>query len=108
MRLLVVLAEKAAQNQEIIQFDIATAFLNSERKEEISMDQPEGFEVGDRQNLVYALLKGLYELKQASKQETSGRNSKKWDSSHWTMTHACTERKQTGVLSSGSFMLMTG
>ena len=48
---------------DIQQFDIGTAFLNSPLKEEIYMEQPEGYEIGE--NLVCKLDKNLYGLKQA-------------------------------------------
>jgi hypothetical protein len=57
-----VLAVAAHLNLEITQFDVKTAFLHGDLKEEIYMDQPEEFEDGtDR---VCRLVKGLYGLKQ--------------------------------------------
>jgi hypothetical protein len=41
------LALAAANNWEVDQMDVKSAFLNRILKEEIFMDQPEGFEVGD-------------------------------------------------------------
>ena len=59
----------AALDLEIYQIDFTTAFLNSKMKEDIYMEQPEGFEVRgkDGQKLVCKLLKCIYGLKQASK-----------------------------------------
>lgn len=45
------------------QYDVKTAFLNGELKEEIYLKQPEGFEKGDK---VLRLHKSLYGLKQAA------------------------------------------
>ena len=59
----ILLSIVAAKGLEILQFDIATAFLNSKLEEETYMEQPEGYEVGN--NLVCKLEKGLYGLKQA-------------------------------------------
>ncbi|CAL8095938.1 unnamed protein product [Orchesella dallaii] len=61
IRLLVAIV--AADNLEMMQFDIKTAFLYGELEEEIYMQQPEGFETQD--NLACLLLKSLYGLRQA-------------------------------------------
>lgn len=58
-----ILALAAAQNYNIIQFDVETAFLNSELEEETYMEQPQNFNMGS--GMVCKLLKGLYGLKQA-------------------------------------------
>jgi len=44
----VLLSLAAAKGLETIQFDIATAFLNSTLEEETYMEQTQGFEVGDK------------------------------------------------------------
>jgi hypothetical protein len=59
------LAIAAYEDLEIYQFDVRTAFLHGELKEEIYMHQPEGF--SDGTNRVCLLKKGLYGLKQAPK-----------------------------------------
>ena len=58
-----ILAVAAYKDMEIAQFDVKTAFLHGELKEEIFMDQPEGFEDGS--DRVCFLKKGLYGLKQS-------------------------------------------
>ncbi|GAQ92153.1 hypothetical protein KFL_009340020 [Klebsormidium nitens] len=58
------LAVAAAQNLEVDQLDIKTAFLNGDLEEEIWMEQPELFETGGKQ-LACRLKKSLYGLKQA-------------------------------------------
>jgi len=44
--------------------DVKTVFLNSDLKEEIYMDQPEGFITKGQENKVCKLVKSLYGLKQ--------------------------------------------
>lgn len=61
-----VLAVAAIQDMEMVQFDVKTAFLNGELKEEIYMEIPElgvDHEIGQ----VYRLKRSLYGLKQASR-----------------------------------------
>ena len=48
--------------------DVKTAFLNGELDEEIYMEQPEGWVVPGKEDLVCRLQKALYGLKQASRQ----------------------------------------
>ena len=58
----------ASLDLEIKQLDIKTTFLRGNLKEEIYMEQPEGFEVPGKENLVCQLKKSLYGLKQAPRQ----------------------------------------
>ncbi|KAG8480141.1 hypothetical protein CXB51_024917 [Gossypium anomalum] len=56
----------AAQKQwRIHQLDVKSAFLNGFLKEEIFIEQPEGFKVPGEEDKVYKLKKALYGLKQA-------------------------------------------
>jgi hypothetical protein len=59
--LLVIVAQ---QDLELHQLDVKTAFLNGELKEEIYMQQPQGYEQGGP-NTVCRLLRALYGLRQA-------------------------------------------
>ena len=63
--LCVSLAIAAAENLEIYQMDIVTAYLAGELEEEIYMAPPPG--VPDTEGLVYRLWKGLYGLKQSAR-----------------------------------------
>ena len=55
----------AQYNLKVHQLDVATAFLNGELKEEVYMQQPEGFAVEDKENMVCKLNKSIYELRQS-------------------------------------------
>ncbi|KAJ9562187.1 LOW QUALITY PROTEIN: hypothetical protein OSB04_007347 [Centaurea solstitialis] len=62
------IAISALKGLYIHQMDVKTAFLNGLLKEEIYMEQPEGFVVPGQENKVCRLVKSLYGLKQAPKQ----------------------------------------
>nr|GEX15000.1 Gag-Pol polyprotein [Tanacetum cinerariifolium] len=59
------IANSASKNMTIYQMDVKTAFLNDELKEEVYVNQPEGFVDPDHPTHVYRLKKALYGLKQA-------------------------------------------
>ncbi|GJU24672.1 retrovirus-related pol polyprotein from transposon TNT 1-94 [Tanacetum coccineum] len=58
-------AYAAHKNFPIFQMDVKTTFLNGPLKEEVFVQQPNGFVDPDFPNLVYRLKKALYGLKQA-------------------------------------------
>ena len=62
-----VLAIEAAKDLDIMQLDIKTAFLYGDLKEEIYLEQPEGFVIPGKEKEVCRLHKGIYGLKQASR-----------------------------------------
>ena len=64
----VILGLVASMNLELEQLDVKTAFLHGDYDEEIVMEQPEGFKVKGKENMVYKLKKSLYGLKQAPRQ----------------------------------------
>ena len=64
----VLLGLVAANNYELEQLDVTTAFLNGELEEEIFMQQPEGFVVPGKEDYVCKLNKSLYGLKQSPRQ----------------------------------------
>lgn len=57
----------AAKQMSIIQFDVATAFLNGDLHEEIYVEQPKGYQLQDNDGnpMVWRLNKALYGLRQA-------------------------------------------
>lgn len=61
----ILLSIVAAEDLEMIHFDVKTAFLNGQLHEEVYMEQPEGF--GQGGDKVCRLLRSLYGLKQAPK-----------------------------------------
>ena len=63
IRLVIALA--ASSSWEIHHLDVKTAFLHGELKEEVFVQQPEGFVIAGQEGKVYKLRKALYGLKQA-------------------------------------------
>ena len=59
------LAFAVSRNMFIHQMDVVTAFLNGTLDEDIYMEQPEGYVVPGKENLVCHLKKSLYGLKQS-------------------------------------------
>nr|GFC69764.1 copia protein [Tanacetum cinerariifolium] len=59
------IANAASRNMTVYQMDVKTDFLNGELKEEVYVNQPEGFVNPDHPTHVYRLKKALYGLKQA-------------------------------------------
>ncbi|GJZ85381.1 retrovirus-related pol polyprotein from transposon TNT 1-94 [Tanacetum coccineum] len=59
------LAYVAHMNMVVYQMDVKTAFLNGILREEVYVNQPDGFVDQDNPNHVYKLKKALYGLKQA-------------------------------------------
>ena len=53
------------QNFKVYQMDVKYAFLNGDLEEEVYIEQPEGFILGNDEKLVCILKKALYGLKQA-------------------------------------------
>lgn len=62
------LAHAALEDWEIESMDVKTAFLNGELKEEIYMEQPDGWVEKGKEDWVCLLKKAIYGLKQASRE----------------------------------------
>ena len=63
MRMLLALAVNAGWA--VHHMDIRSVFPNGELEEEVYMQQPPGFKVANKENLVLCLNKAMYGLKQA-------------------------------------------
>ena len=63
-----VLALVAQHDMELVQMDVKTAFLHGDLREDIYMQQPEGFEEKSKEKMVCKLKKSLYGLKQAPRE----------------------------------------
>ena len=72
----------AMRDFELEQLDVKTAFLHGELEEDIYMDQPEGFVISEKENLVCRLKKYIYGLKQSPRQWY-----KRFDS--FMLSHGC-------------------
>ena len=63
----IILSIAAAEDLDLFQFDVSSAFLYGELTEEIYLEQPGGFSVKGREGDVYRLHKCLYGLKQSGR-----------------------------------------
>lgn len=61
----VILAVAAQRGWSVYQLDVKSAFLHGELKEDVFVEQPQGFEIKGEEEKVYKLRKALYGLKQA-------------------------------------------
>eukprot|EP00253_Pinus_taeda_P021924 PITA_21924 len=61
------LALSSFQKFKVFQMDVKSAFLNGDLEEEVYIEQPDGFILGNDPNLVCRLKKALYGLKQAQR-----------------------------------------
>ena len=59
------IALAAHKGWKLYQLDVKSAFLNGVLKEELYVEQPQGFEIEGEEKKVYKLKKALYGLKQA-------------------------------------------
>jgi hypothetical protein len=59
----------------VYQMYVKSAFLNGDLKEEVYMEQPEGFQLSDKPNFVCKMKKALYGLKQGPHARYHGLNT---------------------------------
>src|SRR5271156_4015906 len=59
------LAYATLKDFKVYEMDVKSAFLNGDLKEEVYIEQPKGFNLSDRLDMVCRLKKALYGLKQA-------------------------------------------
>lgn len=60
-----IIAFAAQKGWKLYQIDVKSAFLHGELKEDVFVEQPEGYEKKGGEQMVYKLQKALYGLKQA-------------------------------------------
>jgi hypothetical protein len=60
-----ILAYACSKKIKVYQMDVKSSFLNGELEEEVYIEQPEGFQLSEREDYVCRLKKALYGLKQA-------------------------------------------
>ena len=63
----ILLALAASCDFDIVQFDVTSAYLHGNLKEELYVEQPEGYVAQGKENWVWRLKKGLYGLVQAGR-----------------------------------------
>ncbi|GJT41510.1 copia protein [Tanacetum coccineum] len=68
------ISNAAHKNMTVYQIDVNTAFLNDELREEVYVNQPEGFVDQDHPNHVYRLKKALHGLKQTPRAWKEGKD----------------------------------
>ena len=66
--IMTILSLVAVKDLHLEQLDVKTYFLHGDLEEEIYMQQPQGYEVKGKENLVCRLKKSLYGLKQTPRQ----------------------------------------
>ena len=59
-----IIAVAAQKGWGIYQLDVKSTFLHGELNEDVFVEQPQGYEVAGKKDMVYKLHKALYELKQ--------------------------------------------
>ena len=64
----VILGLEASMNLELEKLDVKISFFHGNLEEKIFMEQPEGFKVKGKENMVYKLKKSLYGLKLVPRQ----------------------------------------
>lgn len=63
VRMIIALASQ--RGWRVYQLDVKSAFLHGELKEDVFVEQPQGYEAAGKKHMVYKLHKALYGLKQA-------------------------------------------
>ena len=63
----IVLALVSHYDLELYRMDMKIVFLNGDLQEDVYMDQPEGFEIKEKDQMVCKLKNSIYTLKQASR-----------------------------------------
>jgi hypothetical protein len=63
--IILILAYACSNNIKVYQMDVKSTFLNRDLEEKVYIEQPEGFQLSEKESYVYKLKKAFYDLKKS-------------------------------------------